>query len=556
MKKTSRTFKRFAAITSASLLAACMVAPMAGSAAEVTEGTGNTITVTTKDDAVHKYEAYQVFSGSFSGGTLNNIQWGDGVNGPAILTALKGDQTIIDEENDTTLGSLFASCEDADDVAGVLSNFSFNDASMKAFVKIVGANKTDVKSGEVNADGNVISKLPDGYYLIQDSQAPTSSDGGENSGAKTSYIVKVTDNASVNVDAKHAAPTVDKLVLDEAGDKDTDSTDTAGWGETADHEINESFQFKLVAEIPENDNLVDYNSYKVVFNDTMSNGVTFDGIASVYVGTNQVKAYDAETNPDGYKLTGIEINDAGGTFALEIADILKYDSDLTDADTTITVIYNAHLNENADVSTVTGNIVNKNTVSLQYSNNPNWNGSGTEELGTTKEDSVWVATYKITNIKKDGESGDVLPGVKFELKDSDGNAIQFKYDETDKVYYRDDTGSTELVSNAEGKFDLVGLDYGEYTLVETAPLPGYNDCSDTEIVLKATHVEASDGTSATVTMSSENKGISNIIENFTGTQLPGTGGIGTTIFYLGGGAMVAVAGIYLISKKRMKNTQE
>ncbi len=533
MKKTSRTFKRLAALTSASLLAACMVAPMAGSAAKVTEG-GNTITVTTKDNAVHKYEAYQVFAGSFSGKTLNNIQWGDGVDGPAILSDLQEDET---------LGTLFADCEDAEDVAGVLSDFSFNDASMKAFVKIVGANKNSTTSGEVSDAGNVISKLPDGYYLIQDSQAPTSSVNGDNSGAKTSYIVKVTDEESVEVEAKHAAPTVDKEVYD--NDDGVTTGDNDGWGETADHEINESFKFKLTATIPKNDNLVDYNTYKVVFNDTYSEGVTYEEIASVKIGD---KTLTADTD-----YTVVSDTDAR-TLTITVLDVTDHCT-LKDG-TTVEVIYNAHLNEKADVSTASGEIVNENAVSLQYSNNPNWEISGTEELGTTKEDTVWVATYKITNIKKDGDEDKVLPNVKFELQDSAGNAIKFKYDTTDKVYYRDETGSTELVSNEDGKFDLVGLDAGTYKLVETDPLDGYNDCSDTEIVLKATHIEEEDEASATVTMSADNKNTNNTILNYKGTQLPGTGGIGTTVFYLGGGAMVAVAGVYLISKKRMKNTQE
>ena len=82
----------------------------------------------------------------------------------------------------------------------------------------------------------------------------------------------------------------------------------------------------------------------------------------------------------------------------------------------------------------------------------------------------------------------------------------------------------------------------------------YNKCGDTTIVIGATHNEAQGGATANVTLNNPNG--SNKIKNYKGASLPGTGGIGTTVFYLGGGAMVAVAGIYLISKKRMKNTQE
>ncbi|MBO5382841.1 MAG: LPXTG cell wall anchor domain-containing protein, partial [Ruminococcus sp.] len=187
------------------------------------------------------------------------------------------------------------------------------------------------------------------------------------------------------------------------------------------------------------------------------------------------------------------------------------------------------------------------------SNNPN----NANDLGKAPEDTVWVATYQVLNYKFDGDTDEKLPGVGFELQDSTGAKIVLAYDATNNVYYPkgDNDTAADLVSGEDGTFNIKGLDAGTYKLVETAPLPGYNTCGDITIVIEATHEEDGAGTGATVEMTKA-EGVDNEIENNQGSTLPGTGGIGTTVFYLGGGAMVAVAGIYLISKKRMKNTQE
>ncbi len=573
MKKTSRTFKRFAAITSASLLAACMVAPMVGSAT-VTETEIKQANITIENTVPgHTYEAYQIFKGTLLKSvddnntvedntddktkvTFTDVKWGENVNESADLYDALAE--IKDGGNAVFVGDEGAALDSAAKVAEKLQGASADvtkafAATINKYLNATGVQtlteKTTGEGENITTTGYSLSSTKPGYYLIKDQE---NSLNGEHD-AYTSFIVQVLGDVSIA--PKSEFPTVDKQVYDNA-----DGTDAAGWGETADWTINNNnngtTQFKLIATITKDDNLADYKTYRVKFNDTMSNGVTFDGIASVTVGAKEVKAYDAETNPDGYKLTGIEKNEAGGTFALEIADILKYDSDLTDADTTITVIYNAHLNEKADVSNTGENsITNKNTVDLEYSNNPNWDGQGDENLGKTPKDTVWVATYQVLNYKYDGEDDSALEGVKFKLEDSNGTEIKLEYDDTNKVYYPKSDGTAVLTSDSEGHFNIKGLDAGKYKLVETDPLPGYNTCPDQPIEIVATHEENGAGTAATVTLSTAT-GTNNRIENNKGSVLPGTGGIGTTVFYLGGGAMVAVAGIYLISKKRMKNTQE
>ena len=534
MKKTNKTFKRFAAITSASLLAACAMAPVFTLAAEGDSVTPPTYSITINNSAEgHTYEAYQIFKGDLSVEDdvkiLSNIVWGDDVTSSITdKTAAELAETLVD---------------------GMTG---------KEIIEALGITLDDSPTGTVNtsSDGKyVIDDLAAGYYLIKDKDDTLN--GAYD--AYTSYIIKVVGDATAS--PKSEFPLVDKQVLDEIGDAEAGSTD--GWGETADHAINETFQFKLIATIPGDANLADYESYKVIFNDTMSNGVTFESIESVTV--------SGESVPSGvYVVDGVNAGDAGKTWTLEVPNVLDYDSNLTDG-ATIEVIYNAHLNESAQIINTTDatEITNKNTVYLEYSNNPNWTSSGesdTEDLGKTNEDTVYVATYTILNTKVDGASWDeeseeyktVLSGAVFELHDANGK-IDVIYDGTLGAYRPLKEGETAgtVTSDEKGKFNFAGLDAGTYTLKEITPPTGYNKLDDDlTITLTAVHAEDANKIGQVTLSATGDLGLDNKIENNKGASLPGTGGIGTTIFYLGGGAMAAIGGIYLVSKRRMRKSEE
>ena len=88
MKKTNKTFKRFAAITSASLLAACAMAPVFTSMTSYAVADQGSIVISNSATG-HTYEAYQIFDGELNGSTLSNINWGEDVNiTPAALNDL------------------------------------------------------------------------------------------------------------------------------------------------------------------------------------------------------------------------------------------------------------------------------------------------------------------------------------------------------------------------------------------------------------------------------------------------------------------------------------
>lgn len=474
-----------------------------------------TYTISAPDNG-HTYEVYQIFTGDLHEGVLSNVKWGKngtGTQGEAvtenILTELAG-----------------ATGSDTEKLAVITTNVDLNSE----------------KYG-VATNAAPLTNVPAGYYLIKDVDGEFA---GEDD-AYTLYIVEVVDNVSIA--PKSAKPTVDKQVHDETTDAEAGAVD--GWGESADHAINESFQFKLIAKLTADTDYAAYKKYKVVFTDTMSEGVTFESIASVTVDGVTVSAGTEDTNYSCSATPG----QAGGEWTLTIANIKGIEGVNLNDGAEVIVIYNAHLNEKAQINHASGTTTNENKVGLQYSNNPNVGGES--ELGKTPEDSVWVFTYEVDNTKVDATNSTnkkPLAGAGFRLYDSTGNTeIGLIYDATLSAYRPIKSGETavEMTSADEtGVFNIKGLDAGTYILKETKVPAGYNKCDDVTVVIKATHVEAADGASATTTLTNDSN-VTNTIENKQGSTLPETGGIGTTIFYVLGGMLVVCAVVLMVSKKRM-----
>ena len=292
-----------------------------------------------------------------------------------------------------------------------------------------------------------------------------------------------------------------------------------------------------------------YDKYTVCFNDTLSDGITFDKLDTVEITNGDGGASQVINN---YTL---DPNDPQSSFKLSIDNVKTCVPDLNKG-ATITVTYTAHLNENATVNTADGPATtdNKNRVFLQYSNNPRIDTS----LDQTTTSDVCVYTYQLNNTKyhDDDTTGNELAGAGFRLYSDEACTPEqeVKLYKKDNFYYpiKDATDkaqdAVEMFSDEHGQFNVKGLDAGTYYLKETNPPTDYSACDKTRIVISATHDEHN------VNLSGESN-LNNKIINIKagGITLPSTGGIGTTLFYVVGGGLMVAAIVLLVTKKRMEN---
>lgn len=552
MKNTKRFFAMAAALT----LAACAAAPMTMNVSAA--ATENTVSFTgeVKAGVTHNYSAYKIFNGTVEGDNLTNISFAKANGFDAFLTALKAD---------TTIGSKFASAGTVAEVANVLSGFQDKSDDAKAFADFVATHAT-LLADPVTGQGS-LTLDSDGYYVIIETGATSGKDY-----ARTSYILTQYDaSEGAEITVKSAAPTVDKQVYD--NDDKAATGDNNGWGESADHAINESFQMKLIATIPDDEDFAAYKAYKVAFHDTYNKGITFESIASVTVAGKTVADTDYQLASNTTNRTlDITINDI-------VPTVTAAGSKLGTDEIKVEVIYNVHLNEdaatvNASASGLSTSYDNVNGVYLEYSNNPNWNGSGTatpggdESTGETPKDYVWVFTYESNN-KKFDDANKPLTGAKFQIKNGDtviklvdkGNG-EYVVANQSLALSTSEGASPKIVdtmvsTGTDAKFNIKGLDAGTYTLVETEAPKGYKVAADTVFHISATHAEqTSNAEKADVTLATgEGNSLNHKIVDSSSSKLPSTGGMGTTLFVLGGGCMAGLAGIYLISKKRAKDAE-
>lgn len=499
----------------------------------------------TKEDLnkKHGYIAFQIFKGVISkdNQTLSDVYWGKNIPHPEdFLPKLK---------EDPTLKIPFQNADNLQDVLAVISTWHNSDDDSIAFARFVcNYIYTDplADSESTIVGGNGAIKIPEpGYYLIVDN---TYFNLGDFYHAYNSFfLVNDTQQGEYNVIINHKVvkPTVEKKVYD-----NQDGTSEAGFYSSADHAINEEFKFQLTATLPASENngrAYDYyNEYAVLFNDTLSKGITYDRLDSVVIESDGIP-YDITGDNLKYNVDTTDL-ESHNYFVVGIPDVKTCVPDLNKG-ATITVTYTAHLNENAAVN---GSTDNKNKVQLQYSNNP----SNSAYWGFTPESAVCVYTYQLNNTKyrDDDIPGNELEGAGFRLYSDkachDEDEIKLKMND-DGTYSRDfstEGKGVEMLSNKDGQFNVKGLDAGTYYLRETKTPDGYSACPDTKIVISATHDEHN------VSLSGESNLNNKIINKKAGgITLPSTGGIGTTLFYVVGGGLMVAAIVLLVTKKRMEN---
>ena len=488
--------------------AAMAIAGFAG-AASATADTNYNITVPSGD--THTYSVYQVFTGDLSDGTLSNIKAGKNFN----------------SDNTNHKSAADAAAEIAQ------GTYADNTAKLEAITPYV--DLTGAAFGEVSS--NAALPAPAGYYLLKDKAAVTGDD------AATLFIVQV--NGPVTVNRKADKPTFKKKVKDV-----NDSTgDKSNWQDSADYDVNDEVPFQLTATLPTNEaDFAAYETYKLVFHDNQSAGLTFKPETVV------VKYGDKTLGAGSYTVTeNPEDPEDKDTFDITITNA-KAVKDANGSAITVaaggkfTVEYTSELNANA----VIGAVGNPNEAYLEFSNNPNVGGEG--NTGKTQTDKVIVFTYQL-DINKTFTGGtpddNDLPKFKLYKLDEDTNATIA------------DLGEVTITKTADGKYtaSFTRVDDGKYKLVETHTPAGFNTAADTIFEITADHDVTSDDPKLTRLQISSTDGntttgtvVADVV-NQKGSNLPSTGGMGTTVLYAAGAAIVLVAAFGIAFAVRRRNAR-
>lgn len=360
-----------------------------------------------------------------------------------------------------------------------------------------------------SAGNFVFSDLDLGYYLVDSSV-----------GALCNLT---TTNPTVTIQEKNGMPTVVKQVKEDSTNV-FDSSNTADIGQTVE------FQTTITAQA---------GAHNYVLHDKMSEGLTFDSDnVTVVLKKNSEAQVTTLASPKDYVLKTAELGETDSICTFHIEFTEEFCNSLN-ADDQIIVSYSATLNENAVIG-VSGN---KNDTWLKY-------GDGTD----TAHSSTSTYTFKLPIFKYTGVEKKGLGKAKFTLKLKKDGSDLIKFvkvsdatEDTELTYRVAKTGEentvTEITTPSSGKFTIQGLDADTYLLTEKEQPKGYNKLASPITVIIETDGKVKIDTSYVSVVEVENK---------TGTILPSTGGMGTTIIYMVGAVLVIGSGIVLLSKKKSK----
>lgn len=412
-------------------------------------------------------------------------------------------------------------------VTWVNSDKNNNSSAIQNFADAAGkwaSDNTIANDGSQKASGSTVTftDLSLGWYLVVSSLS---------NGAICS--IGTTDK-EVTINEKNGAPTVDKEVLE-------DSTNTYGKGNDAD--VGDTVTFRATIKVTDGD------PKNYVLHDKMSDGLTFKGITSVTrtnAGTSTSDTLNENTHYTLKQGAGVTV-DPNCTFELAFKENVLKPNDV------VVVEYTAVINEKA----VIGSTGNPNEATLEYKDGTRGTSSSTKTY-----------TWKIDIYKYFQDSA----GTKKPLKDAtfvlyrqnSSNIPEYAKISADKIeWVTEKEQATPLTSDKEGKIAISRLDADTYYLEETKAPTGYNPLTS-PIEIKIEHSTMNE-TSASATITYKQQGTedsaTNItstenrveVENKTGTTLPSTGGMGTTLFYVVGGGLMVAAIVLLVTKKRMEN---
>ena len=505
-------------------------------------------TLSRADEDTHSYDVYQIFTATSydsTSGQFSGIKYGANSTG-----------TLGSDVSTTVLNALSAvnSSSDAEKIA-VIDNYW---------------NQTKAAFATIN-NTTATASLPTGYYLIKDTT--TSTDGD----SINFHVVTVSDGSTaLTITDKRDVPTVNKYIKEDS---------TGVYGKAADYSKGEeTIGFRLVGTLPAAADYARYTRYNYTFTDTLTkmtyvaNSIT----AKVYSGYTNANSLGTLYGTLDLTDSNVSLTANGSSIVLSFNDTktaVYTDNTIAagiPAGYVIVVEYNAKFTNDA----VTGANGNPNSVKVTYSNNPNLDSTGTP-INTTEDtpiDYAYAFTYEFDGLKVDSTTNQALTSAGFKIRDESGNKYAI-INSSNVVtgWTTNEASGTEILTTNAGKIIVNGLDAGTYTLKETKVPTGYSAITDVPFTVTATISAVAtptagskeyevtaigiastsadmkvnyQGATATSANATNGKVYANILNTPTST-LPTTGGIGTRMFYIIGGALMVFAAAVLVLKRKM-----
>ncbi len=344
------------------------------------------------------------------------------------------------------------------------------------------------------------------------------------------YLIDTTLGTLCSLDTTNPAATIEEKNAEPTNVKEVQEDANSAWGNKNDADIGQTVNFKSTITLPK-------GSENIVFHDTMSKGLTLNADSiKVYTDANLTSALNA----DSYAVSRPGEKD---DCTFEISFKQNYLDGLTADSTTLYVVYSATLNEKA----VVGTDGNPNTSKVSYGDSTN--------TKYTPDSKTTTYTWDMEILKYgDGKKENVLKDAQFVLLNEAGTKVA-TFDKGKFVAWVDVPAAVDnviswptnavLTTGEDGKIKITGLDSDTYYLREVKAPAGYNILAD-DVKVTITATDGADGKTLTY------KPVTAEINNQSGTELPSTGGIGTTIFYVLGGVLMAGAFVMLVVRKRMR----
>ena len=592
--KTTKSIARLAVTAglTAALSFGGVMAPVTMAFAEDTATAADSIKINpSKGNENNRYKAYQIFTANVidgdNGKVVSNVAWASPEAKQAVLGYLKtvtGSDITEDSTEQDVINYLTGNSSGTGSTTAIKNDNLFNELAKKIETSVTQAGSFGARDTfqPTNNEGNALQ----GYYLIVTDTTSITGDDTKDTSTATSPIFAIVGAGGVTVDEKTSIPTVSKAVYDD-GDKNWMSNGgdiLTSPNKAADSAMDDWVDYKLVGTVASN--IDTYSDYKYAFTDKLPNSMTpkfVDGSennapdVTVKI-DNQIVKYNAE---HGYtkSFSADNVLTVGFKNLKDCVDV-KDNPIAVNASSRVTVEYKAKLDSSKifdsnnvimdEFQGLTGK-AQKNTVKLEYSNNPHGEG-----IGATVDHFAYDYTYGIdvTKVGSDKDENDKYPAlenVEFTLQEVVGGSAQEQYIDAKGVKHIDAKDAL-LKTDQDGKISVVGLDEGTYILKEVTPAPGYNNSAKDGVTFTIRRtlnqagqdVAPSDSTIVDglevikdATTTTEVGKLSFTIVDKKGSNLPLTGLNGVTFTWIAGGAVLCIGVVHLIrSRKRDDGSEE